>query len=33
MVAELMDQTSLTDVLRGSPVDSSEVAGMNGEGI
>ncbi len=33
MVAELMDQTSLTDVLRGSPVDASEVAGMNGEGI
>ena len=33
MVAELMDQTTLTDVLRGSPVSSSEVIGLNGEGI
>lgn len=33
MVAELMDQTTLTDVLRGSPVSSSEVIGLNGDGI
>ncbi|MFZ4777989.1 MAG: RrF2 family transcriptional regulator [Terrimicrobiaceae bacterium] len=33
MVAELMDQTTLTDVLRGAPVASAEVIGLNGEGI
>ncbi len=33
MVAELMDQTTLTDVLLGSPVVSAEVSGLNGDGI
>jgi Rrf2 family protein len=33
MVAELMDQTTLLDVLRGAPVALSEVTGVNGEGI
>jgi len=33
MVAELMDQTTLLDVLRGEPVALSEVTGLNGEGI
>ncbi len=33
MVAELMDKTTLADVMRGSPVSSSELAGLNGDGI
>ncbi len=33
MVAELMDRTTLFDVLQGSPVAAAEVDGLNGDGI
>jgi len=33
MVAELMDETTLHDVLQGAPVVLSEVTGLHGEGI
>jgi DNA-binding IscR family transcriptional regulator len=33
MVAELMDVTTLADVLRGAPVADLEIAGLNGDGI
>jgi len=33
MVAELMDRTTLFDVLQGSPVVQAEVVGLNGDGI
>jgi len=33
MVAELMDQTTLADVLAGPPVAVSEVMGFHGDGI
>jgi len=33
IVARLMDNTSLADVLKGSPVSNSEVQGVFGEGI
>lgn len=33
MVAELMDRTTLADVMRGAPVAESEVLGLHGEGI
>ena len=33
MVAELMDSTTLADVLKGSPVADAEIAGLYGDGI
>ena len=33
MVAELMDTSTLADVLKGSPVADAEIAGLNGDGI
>ena len=33
IVARLMDNTSLADVLKGSPVSNAEVQGIYGEGI
>jgi len=33
VVARLMDSATLADVMRGSPVASTEVLGLNGEGI
>lgn len=33
VVAELMDRTTLEDVMRGAPVEHSEVVGINGDGI
>jgi Rrf2 family protein len=33
MVAELMDEATLEDVLRGSPVAASEITGLHGDGI
>jgi len=33
VVARLMDSATLADVMRGSPVASAEVLGLNGEGI
>ncbi|NCT22386.1 Rrf2 family transcriptional regulator [bacterium] len=33
MVADLMDRTSLADVMQASPVAYSEVVGLHGEGI
>jgi Rrf2 family protein len=33
MVAELMDETTLADVLKGAPVASAEVSGLHGDGI
>jgi len=33
VVARLMDSATLADVMRGSPVASAEVLGVNGEGI
>ena len=33
MVAELMDTATLADVLKGSPVDDAEIAGLHGDGI
>jgi len=33
MVAELMDVSTLADVLRGAPVADVEIAGLNGDGI
>lgn len=33
IVAELMDSTTLADVMSKSPVTSQEVSGVNGEGI
>lgn len=33
VVAKLMDSATLSDVVRGAPVSSSEVQGVDGEGI
>ncbi|MFA7343498.1 MAG: Rrf2 family transcriptional regulator [Terrimicrobiaceae bacterium] len=33
MVAELMDRTTLRDVLQANPVADAEIAGMHGDGI
>jgi len=33
LVADLMDRTTLADVLRSSPVSHAEVVGIHGEGI
>ena len=33
MVAELMDTSTLADVLKGSPVADAEIAGLHGDGI
>jgi Rrf2 family protein len=33
MVAELMDRTTLSDVLQGSPVADTEISGLHGDGI
>lgn len=33
IVADLMDRTTLTDVLQGAPVSTAEIAGMHGDGI
>jgi len=33
MVAELMDSSTLADVLRGAPVADAEIAGLYGDGI
>ena len=33
MVAELMDETTLADVLKSAPVASAEVVGLHGDGI
>ena len=33
MVAELMDSSTLADVLKGPPVADAEIAGLNGDGI
>ena len=33
VVAELMDSSTLADVLQGSPVVDEEIVGLHGEGI
>ena len=33
LVAQLMDRTTLADVMKGPPVASSEVSGLHGDGI
>lgn len=33
VVAELMDKTTLSDIMKGPPVAPAEIAGLHGEGI